>query len=129
VGAGAGAAAGADVVRRGEIWLVDFHPPVGNEIGKLRPAVVVSNDGANISVDRHGHGVVTVVPLTSNVRRVLSFQVLLPAGQGGLLKDSKVQIEQVRCVSPRRVGRQVGRLSSSQMAKVDAALRLHLALD
>lgn len=29
---------------RGEIWLVDFDPAVGAEIGKVRPAVVVSLD-------------------------------------------------------------------------------------
>lgn len=116
-------------MRRGDVWLVDFDPPVGNEIGKLRPAIVVSNDSANSSVTRSGNGVLTVVPLTTNVRRVLSFQVLLPAGQGGLLKDSKVQTEQLRCVSPRRIGRQVGHLPRELMAKVDAALRVQLSLD
>ena len=30
--------------KRGKIWLVDFDPAVGAEIGKLRPALVISVD-------------------------------------------------------------------------------------
>ncbi len=31
---------------RGDIWLVDFGPKVGDEMQKVRPAVVVSADSA-----------------------------------------------------------------------------------
>ena len=30
--------------KRGEVWDVDFDPPRGAEIGKTRPAVVISED-------------------------------------------------------------------------------------
>ena len=63
-------------MRRGEIRLVDFEPARGAESNKLRPAVIVSNDGANSTATRLGRGVITVVPITSSVRRVLPFQVL-----------------------------------------------------
>jgi mRNA interferase MazF len=116
-------------VRRGDVWLVNFDPPVGSEIDKLRPAVVVSNNGANSSVTRTGRGVVTVVPLSSNVTRVLPFQVFLPASRSGLRKDSKAQTEQVRCVSRLRVGRQLGQLPAAQVAQIDSALRVHLGLN
>ncbi len=29
---------------QGEIWLVTFYPNIGNEIGKKRPAVIVSDN-------------------------------------------------------------------------------------
>ena len=58
------------MIRRGSIHLVDLEPVRGSEANKVRPAVVVSNDGANAAADRLGRGVVTVVPLTSNVQRV-----------------------------------------------------------
>ena len=48
---------------RGEIRLVDLDPARAGEANKRRPAVLVSNDGANTTVAKLGRGVVTVVPL------------------------------------------------------------------
>jgi mRNA interferase MazF len=108
--------------------MVDFEPVRGSEANKRRPAVIVSNDGANSVATRLGRGVVTVVPVTSNVNRVFPFQVLLMSGQTGLRRDSKAQAEQVRSVAVERMGRLVGSLTPSIMAEIDEALRLHLAL-
>lgn len=113
---------------RGEVRLVDLDPARGGEADKRRPAVIVSNDAANATAARLGRGVVTVVPITSNVERVYPFQVLLPAGAGGLARDSKAQAEQVRSVAVGRVGPGVGRLPGELTASIDRALRLHLAL-
>ena len=115
-------------MRRGELRLVDLEPVRGAEADKRRPAVIVSNDGANGAAARLGRGVITVVPVTSNVRRVLPFQVLLPRGTAGLERPSKAQAEQVRSVSVERVGRALGVLSAALVAELDEALRLHLAL-
>lgn len=113
---------------RGEIRLVDLDPAVGAEAGKRRPAVIVSNDRANATAARLGRGVVTVVPLTSSVERVHGFQVLLPADETGLRRDSKAQAEQVRSVDVLRIGPLLGRLPSGRVAFLDAALRVQLAL-
>lgn len=115
-------------MRRGEIRVVDLDPARGSEASKRRPAVVVSNDGANVTAERLGRGVVTVVPVTSNVARVYPFQVLLDAETTGLERDSKAQAEQVRSVAVERVGARLGLLSGELMAELDEALRLHLAL-
>jgi mRNA interferase MazF len=72
--------------------------------------------------------VVTVVPVTSNVSRVHPFQVLLTAASTGLRRDSKAQAEQLRAVSIERVGRRLGRLPAHEMADLDRAIRLRLAL-
>jgi mRNA interferase MazF len=115
-------------MRRGEIRAVDLEPVRGAEADKRRPAVIVSNDGANGSAARLGRGVLTVVPVTSNVSRVYPFQVLLKADATGLERDSKAQAEQVRSVAVERVGERVGVVPPEVMAQVDEALRLHLAL-
>ena len=115
-------------MQRGEVCLVDLEPVRGNEANKRRPAVVVSNDQANATATRLGRGVVTVLPLSSNVARVFPFQVMVPAGTGGLRTDSKVQAEQLRSVSVERLGGVLGRLPATTMAAVDDALRLHLDL-
>lgn len=113
---------------RGEIRLVDLEPAIGAEANKRRPAVIVSNDGANATASRIGRGVVTVIPVTSNVTRVYPFQVLLRAETTGLHIDSKAQAEQVRSIAVQRVGARVGRVPAATMLELDEALRLHLAL-
>ena len=113
---------------RGEIWQVDFDPAQGSEANKTRPAVVVGNDRANASAFRLGRGVVTVVPVTSNVAAVYPFQVFLSAATTGLDVDSKAQAEQVRSVAVERLRRRIGRLSAAERAQLDDALRLHLEL-
>jgi mRNA interferase MazF len=113
---------------RGEIRLVNLDPVVGAEANKRRPAVVVSNDGANATAARLGRGVVTVVPVTSNVARVYPFQVKLSAKATGLRTESKAQAEQVRSFAVQRMGPRVGRVPAELMEQIDEALRLHLAL-
>lgn len=115
-------------MRRGDVYLVDLEPVRGSEANKARPAVVVSNDAANRSVQRSGRGVVTVVPVTSNVTRVFPFQVLLEAAGSGLAKDSKAQCEQVRSVAAARLLQRIGTVPGPAMARIDAALRRHLSL-
>ena len=113
---------------RGEICLVDLDPVIGAEANKRRPAVLVSNDGANATAARLGRGVVTIVPVTSNLDRIHPFQVRLTAAETGLRTDSKAQAEQVRSVAVQRLGRVVGRVPANLMEQLDEALRLHLAL-
>lgn len=113
---------------RGEIRLVDLDPTRGSEANKRRPAVVVSNNRANASAVTSGRGVVTVVPVTSNVARVFAFQALLPAATTGLRRDSKAQAEQVRSVACERIGPVLGRVPPDVMSALDEALRLHLEL-
>ena len=115
-------------MRRGEIRWVDLDPVLGAESNKRRPAVIVSNDGANTTASRLGRGVITVVPVTSNTSRVYPFQVLLAADETGLPRHSKAQAEQVRSIAIERIGARVGQLTAPQAAALDEALRLHLAL-
>ncbi|MGH3996227.1 MAG: type II toxin-antitoxin system PemK/MazF family toxin [Pseudonocardiaceae bacterium] len=115
-------------MRRGEICLVDLDPVLGSAAAKVRPAVIVSNNGANVAAQRSRCGVLTVVPVTTNITHIYPFQILLPAIQCGLRRDSKAQAEQVRSVSAIRIGRCVGVLPENLLAQLEDALRLHLGL-
>ena len=115
-------------MRRGEVRVVDLEPVRGAEASKRRPAVIVSNDGANATAARLGRGVITVVPVTSNTNRVYPFQVLLTAKATGLGRDSKAQAEQIRSVAVERIGDRIGVVPTEVMVQLDEALRLHLAL-
>ena len=111
-------------MRRREIRLVNLDPVIGSEAARTRPAVVVSNDGANTTAARLGRGVITVVPVTSNTDRIYPFQVLLPANETGLDVDSKAQAEQVRAVAVERLGEVVGSLGFELAEQLDDALLL-----
>ena len=115
-------------MRRGDVVWVDLDPVRGSEANKRRPAVVVSNDGANRTAQRSDRGVVTVVPVTSQTERVYPFQVLLPAGSCGLPRASKAQAEQIRSVAVQRIGTVAGRLAPAALLDLEGAMRLHLGL-
>lgn len=116
-------------MRRGDVFWVDLDPARGSEATKIRPAVIVSNNGVNTAAHQNGRGVVTVVPVTSNTARVYPFQVLIEAvDHPGLRRDSKALVEQIRVVDVSRIGRRITALSPITIKKLEAAMRLHLAL-
>jgi mRNA interferase MazF len=112
-------------IRRGDIWFARLDPTVGGEIRKRRPVVIVSNDAGN-----RASGLVTVVPLTSNIERIYPFEVLLKTAATGLGRDSKACAQQIRTLSKIRLDeKRTGTVSPDEMRALDSALRLHLALD
>jgi mRNA interferase MazF len=114
-------------VRHGDICLVDLEPVRGIEANKRRPAVILSKVGANMSVERLCRGVVTVVPITSNVESVYTFLVLLKASDSELDRDSIPPLEQIRSVSVERVGSRCGIVRKDSLMELDGSRRLHLA--
>jgi len=111
-------------MRRGEIYYADLDPTVGSEVNKRRPVLIVSNDANNQAANT-----VTILPITSSVDRVYPFEVKLNAKDGGLSKPCKVQAQQIRTVSKKRlIGNGVGVLNKELMQLVDAAIKLHLNL-
>lgn len=115
-------------MRRGEIRWVALDAGPDRQGKAQRPAVVVSNDGANAAAARRGMGVVTVVPLATSAAQARPFQVAIPAGVGGLPRDAKALAEQVRTVSAARVGPSIGALPLDYVRRLDDALRRHLGL-
>ena len=85
-------------IKRGDICLVNFNPSKGKEIGKIRPAVVLSKNEDNQVLDT-----IVVLPISSQiVDSALPYRVYLPLREG-LDKDSNVCIYEVRSLSKKRI--------------------------
>jgi mRNA interferase MazF len=114
----------SDFPQYGAIYDVDLDPVVGSETGKRRPALVVSND-----VNNQYAATVTVLPITGQpAAKQYPFEVLVPAGVGGLTVDSRVKANQVRTVDKTRLVRLRGQLPAQYLPEVKKALRIHLNL-
>ena len=113
-------------MRKGEIWLVRLDPTVGDEIGKTRPAVVVSDDEVgNLRLK-------VIVPITAwnDLFSPLQWMVQLePTSENGLVKVSAADTFQVRSVSKQRFVRQLGVISYTIMEDISEALTIVLDLD
>lgn len=57
---------------RGEVWWVNFDPSLGGEMQKTRPAVIVSNNSSNRTLNR-----IQVIPITSQTDRVYPCEALV----------------------------------------------------
>src|SRR5437763_16837121 len=92
---------------RDEIWRVNLEPVRGHEQGRVRPALIVSNDIYN----RGAIGLVTIVPITTKERPIRSFLRIEPP-EGGLPQPSFVICDQVRTISKERLGKRFGSVSA-----------------
>jgi mRNA interferase MazF len=113
------------VIRRGEVWWAELDEPSGSEPGYRRPVLVVQNDAFN----RSRISTVMAVVLTSNLRLLdAPGNVLLPARDSGLKKDSVANVSQVVTIDRASLATRAGRADTAIMRRVDQGLRLALSL-
>ena len=113
-------------IRRGDIYLVDFDPPkgeehkVGSEIVKKRPAVVLTRNSIN-----RARRTVVVVPLSSSPNPVEIFAVPVPSAG----PNSVAICDQVTAINKTtRLIKQLGTLSLADLKLIEAGVRDALAL-
>jgi mRNA interferase MazF len=111
------------VIRRGQIYWAQLDPTIGSEIKKTRPVLIVSNNANNQAADT-----VTILPLTSQVKTIRPFEVLLTAGTGGLKVASKVKANQIRTIDKRRLSVSLlGEIVNTEILdRVNTAIKIHL---
>lgn len=105
---------------RGEIWLVNLDPTIGDEIRKVRPAVVVNRDALGVLALR------VVVPITAWQDRFANCDWLVqidPDAGNSLGKSSAADTFQVRSVSSHRFVRRLGELSDTDLSRVLQGLK------
>src|SRR3954447_19707944 len=110
--------------QRGEIYWVNLDPTIGSEIAKTRPALIISNNIGNQYADR-----VIVAPISSgSLGKIYPFEVHLNPGEGGLPKESKILLDQIRTLDKSRLGQPIGTLSPERLEEVNRAIRISLAV-
>ena len=105
--------------RRGEVWDLNFDPTIGAEIQKIRPAVVISSDGVGLLLIK------LVSPITGwqdRFSRNMWHVRIEPSSTNGLTKISAVDTLQIRGVDVRRFISRRGRLSTTLMQEITAAI-------
>jgi mRNA interferase MazF len=111
-------------MKRGEIYFATLDPTLGSETKKTQPFMIISNDASNAFSET-----VTVIPLTSQVKKVYPFEVFLPIKETFLDKESKAQCHQIRTLSKKRfLGDKKGHVSNESIKKIENALRIHLGI-
>lgn len=109
------------LIKRGDIYWVKLDPTEGSEIGKTRPAVVISNDINNELADT-----VTILPITSKVEKVYPFEVFIPKGTTNLADASKAKANQIRTVDKKRVKSLIGKIPLTILKEIEKAVKVHL---
>lgn len=110
-------------IKRGQIFYANLDPSIGGEIKKTRPVIVVSND-----INNKYNLTVSILPITSNVKKEYPFEVIIDKGVGGLPKKSKIKADQIRTIDKSRLIKVIGILPVEEMDKVNIAMKTHLNL-
>ena len=108
-------------MKRGELWTVaggsDF-------LSKPRPAVIIRMTEAGNS------GSATLCPISSFSPGESLFRPHLePSERNGLIAPSVAKVDLITTVRMSRLGRQIGRLDTGEMARVERAIVLYLGLE
>ncbi|MBI3753092.1 MAG: type II toxin-antitoxin system PemK/MazF family toxin [Deltaproteobacteria bacterium] len=112
-------------IKQGDIFWVDLGIPDGSEPGYRHPHVVIQNNVFNESKIN----TVVVCAITSNMKRAKApGNILLKKGEGGLKKDSVVNISQVITVDKSDLIDKTGALSQVRIRQVIDGVKLLIEL-
>ena len=103
--------------KRGDIVTVNLNPKKGHEVGKIRPALIVSDDDANKILDT-----LILLPLSTDLLDEMEpYRIRIPK-RDKLKKDSDILINQIRTLSKQRVGEKIATLTHDEYQSVVSSL-------
>ncbi|MEA3232250.1 MAG: type II toxin-antitoxin system PemK/MazF family toxin [Thermodesulfobacteriota bacterium] len=113
------------MIKRGDVYYADLDPVKGHETGKTRPVVVIQNDIGNM------YSPTTIVAVvTEYSKKKASYPICVLAKKGkGLIKDSVVNLSQIRTIDKKRLtSPKIAKLSDKVVKQIDEAIMNSLGL-
>lgn len=93
-------------LNRGDIVIVNLYPKKGDEVGKIRPAVVISGNDENTILDT-----VIVIPLSTDlIDDMFPYRMRITA-RDNLKEDSDILVNQIRTLSKIRIKEKIAKLT------------------
>ena len=110
-------------MKRGEVYWASLSPRSGSEQQCTRPVIVVSHDGFN---ETPGWRSVIVIPVSTSPTQAKRGPtvVTLPAGAGGIPKESVALCHKVTTLDRGKLTSQLGELPESLLDDVGEALKI-----
>ena len=95
--------------KRGDIVIVNFNPKKGHEVGKIRPAVIISNDDENSILDT-----VILMPLSTSLIDDMKPYRMRITKREKLKQDSDVLVNQIKTLSKQRIDKKIASLTKQE---------------
>jgi len=98
---------------RGDIVVVNLYPKKGDEVGKIRPAVIISGDDENSILDT-----VILLPLSTDLIDDMQPYRMRISSRENLKENSDILINQVRTLSKVRIKEKIAKLTDDEYRQV-----------
>ena len=96
-------------LNRGDIVGINLNPKKGDEIGKIRPCIIISNDDENNILDT-----IIVIPLSTQLIDDMKPYRLRLTARDNLEKDSDILINHIRTISKKRVTSKIAKITDAE---------------
>ncbi|MBL8222050.1 MAG: type II toxin-antitoxin system PemK/MazF family toxin [Bryobacterales bacterium] len=115
-------------MRRGDVYWAELTPRSGSEQTGRRPVVLVSHDAFQQTA---GWMSIIVVPITTSVAQVRHGPsvVRIPAGMGGLSKNSAAICHQITTLDRSKLRTKIGALPHEILEEIAGGLKAAMDLD
>ncbi|MEA3384145.1 MAG: type II toxin-antitoxin system PemK/MazF family toxin [Campylobacterota bacterium] len=100
-------------LNRGDIVVVNLYPKKGDEVGKIRPAVIISGDDENSILDT-----VILIPLSTDLIDDMKPYRMRVTSRDNLKENSDILINQIRTLSKVRIKNKIAKLTQNEYESV-----------
>lgn len=104
-------------LNRGDIVIVNLYPKKGDEVGKIRPAVIISGNDENSILDT-----VILLPLSTDLIDDMFPYRLRIQNRDNLIDDSDVLINQITTLNKFKIKEKIAKLTQEEYDLVIQAL-------
>ncbi len=99
--------------KRGDIVTVNLNPKKGHEVGKIRPAIIISNDDENKILDT-----VILMPLSTDLIDDMEPYRIRITKRDNLKYNSDLLINQIRTLSKVRIKEKIGTITDNEYQNI-----------